>query len=286
VAAERLGRSPHAALVTGVNVNMVVSSEAMPSLTRGDAERLLRFVSVTGASQLHHQPFTPDLLVELGRLVPADSITYLAEEVDGWVDATRPGESDEERGIAVNELPSVAEIVAVCRSEDPIAIRRLNGSRETLMFSDFFTQRQLRRMSFHAEYLRFYDVNHRISFRVPADPHVVVLFDRKSLAFEERDRLVLDLLQPHLGRIYAGHVQRCRGVVGARLTARETEVLELVADGKTNGEIANALWVSPGTVRKHLENAFAKLGVHTRTAAATRFLALADADRTQPGSSS
>jgi DNA-binding CsgD family transcriptional regulator len=255
----------------------------MPSLTRADAERLLRFVSVTGASQLHRQPFTPDLLVELGRLVPADSITFLAEEDDGWVDATRPGESDEERGIAVNELPSVAEIVAVCRSEDPIAIRRqLNGSRETLMFSDFFTQRQLRRMRFHAEYLRFYEVNHRISLRVPADPHVVVLFDRKSLEFGERDRLMLDLLQPHLGRIYAGHVQRCRGVAGARLTARETEVLELVADGKTNGEIANALWLSPGTVRKHLENVFAKLGVHTRTAAATRFLALADADRKQP----
>lgn len=224
-------------------------------------------------------------MVELGELVPADSITYLAEEVDGWVDATRPGEGDEERGIAVNELPSVAEMAAVCRSEDPIAIRRQLGSRETLMFSDFFTQRQLRRMRFHAEYLRYYDVNHRISLRVPADPHVVVLFDRKSLEFGERDRLVLDLLQPHLGRIYAEHVQRRRSVAGARLTPRETEVLELVADGKTNGDIARALWVSPGTVRKHLENAFAKLGVQTRTAAAARFLALADAGRTQPGPS-
>jgi DNA-binding CsgD family transcriptional regulator len=32
------------------------------------------------------------------------------------------------------------------------------------------------------------------------------------------------------------------------------------------------LWISPNTVRKHLENAFAKLGVHTRTAAAARLL--------------
>jgi DNA-binding CsgD family transcriptional regulator len=52
------------------------------------------------------------------------------------------------------------------------------------------------------------------------------------------------------------------------LTAREREVLDLVADGRANAEIAGRLWVSPGTVRKHLENVFAKLGVHTRTAAA------------------
>jgi DNA-binding CsgD family transcriptional regulator len=53
-----------------------------------------------------------------------------------------------------------------------------------------------------------------------------------------------------------------------RLTPREREILDLVAEGKTNAEIGETLWVSPGTVRRHLENVFAKLGVHTRTAAA------------------
>jgi DNA-binding CsgD family transcriptional regulator len=53
-----------------------------------------------------------------------------------------------------------------------------------------------------------------------------------------------------------------------RLTAREREILELVAEGRTNAQIAERLWVSPGTVRKHLDNVYAKLGVHTRTAAA------------------
>jgi RNA polymerase sigma factor (sigma-70 family) len=53
-----------------------------------------------------------------------------------------------------------------------------------------------------------------------------------------------------------------------RLTPREREILDLVAEGKTNMEIAEILWVSPGTVRRHLENIYAKLGVHTRTAAA------------------
>ena len=52
------------------------------------------------------------------------------------------------------------------------------------------------------------------------------------------------------------------------LTRREQEVVVLVAEGKTNAEIARQLWISPGTVRRHLENVYAKLGVHTRTAAA------------------
>jgi DNA-binding CsgD family transcriptional regulator len=56
-----------------------------------------------------------------------------------------------------------------------------------------------------------------------------------------------------------------------RLTAREREILDLVAEGTTNAEIAERLWISPGTVRRHLENIYAKLGVHTRTAAATLF---------------
>jgi DNA-binding CsgD family transcriptional regulator len=46
------------------------------------------------------------------------------------------------------------------------------------------------------------------------------------------------------------------------------EILDLVAEGRTNSEIAERLWLSSGTVRKHLDNVYAKLGVHTRTAAA------------------
>jgi DNA-binding CsgD family transcriptional regulator len=52
-----------------------------------------------------------------------------------------------------------------------------------------------------------------------------------------------------------------------RLTRREREVLALVAEGMTNAEIGVRLWISAGTVRRHLENAYAKLEVHTRTAA-------------------
>jgi DNA-binding CsgD family transcriptional regulator len=64
----------------------------------------------------------------------------------------------------------------------------------------------------------------------------------------------------------------------ASLTAREREILTWVAHGKTNPEIASILWVAPSTIRKHLENVYAKLGVSSRTAAVTRFLGLVDAE--------
>jgi LuxR family maltose regulon positive regulatory protein len=54
------------------------------------------------------------------------------------------------------------------------------------------------------------------------------------------------------------------------LTGREQEILELLAAGLTNPEIAEELVISPGTVKKHAGNIYGKLGVHSRTEAAAR----------------
>jgi DNA-binding CsgD family transcriptional regulator len=60
------------------------------------------------------------------------------------------------------------------------------------------------------------------------------------------------------------------------LTPRELEVLRLVADGLSNVEIGQTLWITRRTVAKHLEQAYRKLGVHSRTAAVARLAKLAD----------
>ena len=52
------------------------------------------------------------------------------------------------------------------------------------------------------------------------------------------------------------------------LTAREAEVLRLVAAGRSNSEIAAVLFLSEKTVARHLSNIFSKLDVSSRTAAA------------------
>ena len=54
------------------------------------------------------------------------------------------------------------------------------------------------------------------------------------------------------------------------MTARERDVLDLVADGATNTRIAATLGVSPATVRKHLEHIYEKPNVSTRTAAVAK----------------
>jgi DNA-binding CsgD family transcriptional regulator len=54
------------------------------------------------------------------------------------------------------------------------------------------------------------------------------------------------------------------------LTPREAEVLLWVAQGKTNPEIGTILGLSAGTIHKHTEHIYEKLGVETRTAAAAR----------------
>jgi DNA-binding NarL/FixJ family response regulator len=51
------------------------------------------------------------------------------------------------------------------------------------------------------------------------------------------------------------------------LTRREREILALVADGRTNGDVARLLWVTEQTVKFHLANVYRKLGVCNRTEA-------------------
>ena len=58
------------------------------------------------------------------------------------------------------------------------------------------------------------------------------------------------------------------------LSPREQEILELVAAGLTNQEIADKLVISPETVKKHAGTIYGKLGVRSRTEAVARARAL------------
>lgn len=75
------------------------------------------------------------------------------------------------------------------------------------------------------------------------------------------------LAQRLIGYFASGH---SAAVPFAELTAREREVLEQVARGRNNGEIARELFISPKTVRNHVSNVFAKLQVSDRAQAIVR----------------
>ncbi len=84
----------------------------------------------------------------------------------------------------------------------------------------------------------------------------------------ERNEKVLD---PHLtGKVVdrlSGGSRTPHGDLVEALTEREVQVLQAVADGRSNKEIAESLSISTNTVQVHLRNIFGKLGVASRTEA-------------------
>jgi DNA-binding CsgD family transcriptional regulator len=56
------------------------------------------------------------------------------------------------------------------------------------------------------------------------------------------------------------------------LSAREAEVMSLIAGGRTNGEIAARLFLAEKTVKNHVNRIYSKLGVDSRDAAITQWL--------------
>ena len=330
-------------------------------LAQRDAERVLRFVAEAEELGDGHA-FTPPVLERLGELVAADEVTYCeldrVRKSDRFY-ARRSGEAPIDTGVTYWDI---SRDYPTCRRHD-------SGDVRAFKLTDFLSQRKLRQSRIYAVWFRPAGIEREMSIPIPSPPwHTkTFLFDRTpgGRDFTERDRLVLDLLQPHFARLWrAAETRRLlraafdcldsasehdvRGVVvlapGGRiafaspaarrllrdyvgesrgadlppeladwletgapvlthvdgdrrlkvrrsgdallleetrdllgLTARESQILAWVARGKTNREVAELLWIAPTTVRKHLENVYAKLGVTTRTAAVARFLGVLDA---------
>lgn len=121
------------------------------------------------------------------------------------------------------------------------------------------------------DYYRPIGIRHTMALPIYVDRRLLVsfVFNRASSAFGEREVRLAETLRPHLADLYR-LVGTTTPAAAAALTAREREVLEWVAAGKTNRDIAAILGARPRTVEKHLERIYEKLGVETRTAAAAR----------------
>lgn len=153
------------------------------------------------------------------------------------------------------------------RHEHPPCRHLETGSLDVVQIQDFISIRRFRQTQIYAELFKPLGVEHLMCVPLPTAPGRtrVYLFGRGAgSGFTEAERDMLTLLQPHLYELYRSVRPR------VRLTRRQLDVLRCVAMGMTNEEAARQLCVTAGTVAKHLENTYARLGVTTRTAAISR----------------
>lgn len=159
-------------------------------------------------------------------------------------------------------------------------------------------ERGFERSALFREFYAPNGIRSQLVFTVPSAPGIMVALavNRDGSGFDLRERELAAVLRPVLGNAYRLVRRLSRAdllgppeppvvVAGPAgrlgLTRREAEIAELVATGATNQQIAAVAGISPGTVRKHLENVYRKLGVTNRVAVAARVLAagLFDAPR-------
>jgi len=217
-------------------------------------------------------PFSEDMLASLRQLIPsAIATSHEWDPALGYQHAVDGADRAE-----VAPLWSLYHHVSY---QDPFPARPPDVTRRVApvgvacRFSDILSLRQFRRLDLHAEMCRPLGINHvmKLFFAVGDAGAGYIILESQRRAFSDRDRDVLDVLAPHLALIRRRHLGLAStletATAAALLSSRELEILRLVASGMTNREIAGCLFIAPGTVRKHLDNIYAKLGVRSRAQA-------------------
>ena len=148
-----------------------------------------------------------------------------------------------------------------------------------LKTSDYCSTQQYRKSFIYNEFYRTVGVTHQlvVGFEVPGQGYTTCALSRSRRDFTEAERVLLAFVQPHLTMLLQlalaaqPQVVASAGQSAAGLTARESDILQQLAQGRPDKEIAHHYRISPRTVQVHLRNIYAKLGVDNRTAAALSF---------------
>ena len=141
--------------------------------------------------------------------------------------------------------------------------------------TDFMSERQWRNLPLYVECFREGPkTSHELMMCLPDGFHRqlrLLLWRNPGREFTERERFDLQLLLPHVEAAYR-RGERRRLI--PQLTFRQCQLLEWVGEGYTNQQIARRMGLAEGTVRTHLNNIYARLGVTSRTEAVMRTLGL------------
>jgi DNA-binding NarL/FixJ family response regulator len=176
------------------------------------------------------------------------------------VGACRSGEE------ALKLLPSVAPDVVLM----DINLPGMTGLKCTALLKDRLPKTQILMLTVYSNNAYIFE-----ALQAGASGYLL-----KSNSSDEVVQSIINVMEggaPMTGQIARRVIEAFRkpapnGVAQAGLTDRELEVIQLIAKGYANKEIAAHLGVALSTIRRHIENIYEKLHVHCRTEAAARFL--------------
>jgi DNA-binding NarL/FixJ family response regulator len=198
------------------------------------------------------------------RVLLGDDHTLVREGLRRYIESTE--------GIEVlGEASTGAEMVDLARETEPdlvvldIRMPEMDGIEAARRLSEQVPETRV-------VMLTAYDDRHFVVEAVRAGAKGYVLKSKDAEHLLQVVRLVHDghtVIDPELVVALADElaVAKDRDAGAETLTEREVEVLQLLAFGYTNRDIAGRLFISPDTVKTHLEHIYQKLGANDRTAA-------------------
>ncbi len=249
-------------------------------LTSGELRAALDALHAIGEASTGADDFARRGVTRVPQLVPAELTTL---SVCNLASGHRSVVSDQPGAIRAPELEAFDHFFY----EHPLVREHgRNPAAVTKRVSDLMSTGAFRRSPLYNEYYRAIGIDHVMAVPIHVDQRFLVSFvlNRSGRDFGDRERALLEVLRPHLANLYRlgvaadrareapAHADPAAQLAALPLTPREREVLDWVAAGKTNRDVAVILGARPRTVEKHLERIYEKLGVETRTAAVMRAL--------------
>jgi DNA-binding NarL/FixJ family response regulator len=227
---------------------------------------------VESAALSGREALSEPLIDGLGRLVKSDGVMITG--FDARTGRVVTSASDPRVSDLRDREP---ELWAACLRHHPTVVEYgRTGDGAPLRFSDLLSVRAYRRLPIYQQFFRPCGVEYKLDVRVWPTRHTVDLgCFRQHRDFDEQDRATLNALRPYLTTILRRSISKApaehlRTIFG--LTPREADVLALVVRGRRPSEVACELVLAEGTVRKHIERIYVKLGVTSRTQAIARVL--------------
>ncbi|HEX4306231.1 MAG TPA: helix-turn-helix transcriptional regulator [Solirubrobacterales bacterium] len=243
--------------------------------------RLLHLIGeVHGLLEL--EEFRHGLVLALKDAIPSD-----------WVSINDVGpEPGQVWVLAEPEMPREAhEKFGRYMHQNPLIAYMTDGHRRgaALRLSDLTTPREFHSLDLYREVYAPIGLEYQIAFTLPREPPYLlgVALSRRHEDFDDDERDLLNRARPFLIQSYrnavtfdtlrrgAGPDSLCGPLIEAGLTPREAEVVNLLAHGCSNADLAARLGMRTRTAEKHAQNAFTKLDVHDRSEAAGRAWELA-----------